>query len=150
VNIEEIKKLRQDTGAGVVDAKNALEEAKGDYKTAKEILKKKGFSTALKKSGRDAKQGIISTYSHLGKVGVIVELACETDFVARNELFKQVAHDLTLQVASMKPENIEELLAQTFIKDEKLTIEDLIRETVVKTGENVFIKRFIRYELGVE
>lgn len=148
MNIEDIKKLREETGAGVVEAKKALEECNWDYNKAKENLKEKGFEKAAKKSSRTANQGIVATYSHLGRIGAMVELACETDFVARNDLFKEAAHDLTLQIASMNPKDIEDLLAQPFIKDESITIADLIRNTVVKTGENINIKRFIRYELG--
>ncbi len=148
INVEDIKKLRELTGSGVVEAKNALEEAKGDFKKAEIALRKKGFDKAKKKTDRTANQGIVEVYNHLGRIGSMVELACETDFVARNDLFKQVAHDLTLQIASMSPKDIEDLLAQNFIKDESITIADLIRNTVVKTGENICIKRFSRFQLG--
>jgi len=150
MNIEDIKKMRAETGAGVVEVKKALEESKWDYNKAKKILKAKGFEKAAKKAGRNASQGQIATYSHLGRIGAMVDLACETDFVARTELFKTIAHDLTLQVASMNPKTVEDLLKQPFIKDESITVADLIRNAVVKTGENIIIRRIARFELGEE
>ena len=112
MNIEDIKKLREQTGAGIADCREALKEADGDLENAKEILKKKGLDKASSKSDREVKAGIVDVYSHGGRVGVLVELLCETDFVVRTEDFKNLAHEIALQVASMNPESVEELLSQ--------------------------------------
>ena len=146
--INDIKKLREETGLGAMDCKRALLDAKGNFEKAKEILKERGFEKAAQKSERRVCQGVVESYSHLGKVGVILELNSETDFVARSPEFKNFAHDLVLQIASMAPKSIEELLKQPFIKDETKTIKDLLTEKIAKTGENILIKRFERWELG--
>lgn len=146
--IDDIKKLREDTGAGVADCRTALEEAAGDMGKAKEILKKKGLDKASKKGDREVKAGIVEVYSHNGKVGVLVELLCETDFVAKTEEFKNLAHELVLQVASMNPASVEELLNQEYIRDESLTIDQLIKSVVAKLGENIQVGRFKRIALG--
>lgn len=145
---ELIGKLRQETGAGVMDCKKALEEANGDYEKAKKMLAQNAQAIAKKKADRIAKQGLIECYCHHGKIGVILELACETDFVARNDEFNQLAHDLALQIASMNPQNIEELMEENYIRDETLTIKQLIEQAIAKIGENIQLKRFMRFELG--
>lgn len=149
LNIDLIKKLRKDTGAPVVRVKEVLEEVKGDKKRAEKILKKEGFEKAAKRAGRTTNQGLVYAYTHhSGKIASVVEVLCETDFVARNKLFRELAHNLALQVASMNPKNIKELKRQEFVKDPKNKISDLVREVIAKTGENVRIGRIYRIELG--
>lgn len=147
VNIDVVQKLRKETGYGVMDCKKAIEEANGDYEKAKEILRKSGAEKVIAKQNRETRCGIIEAYSHHGKIGVLVELLCETDFVARNQEFKNLAHDLALQIASMNPSDQKELYAQPYIKDESKTISDLITEKISKIGENIKINRFERWEL---
>lgn len=148
MNIEDLKKLREETGAGIADVKQALEEAGGNIENARGLLKKKGLDKAAKKSEREVKAGLVEVYSHGGKVGVVVELLCETDFVAKTEDFKGLAHELALQIASMNPENNEDLLAQEYIRDNSQTIKDLIASVVGKLGENIQVGKFARIELG--
>lgn len=148
VNIEDLKKLREETGAGIADCREALEEAKGDMKKAKEVIKKKGLDKASSKAEREVKQGLVETYSHGGKVGVLVELLCETDFVAKTEDFKSLAHELALQIASMKPESVADLLDQEYIRDNSQKVDDLVKAAIGKLGENIQIGRFERIALG--
>ena len=148
MNVEDIKKLREETGAGIADCRQALEEARGDMAKAKEILKKKGLDKASSKSDREVKSGMVEVYSHNGKVGVLVEVLCETDFVARTEDFKNLAHELALQIASMNPSSVEELLAQEYIRDASLSVDQLVKSVVGKLGENIQIGRFERIALG--
>jgi len=149
ITADMIRKLRDETGAPVLRVKKVLEETKGNEKRAGEILKKEGFEKVLSRAGRGTSQGIISAYvHHSGHVASVVELLCETDFVARNDLFRQVAHDLSLQVASMKAKNSKELEKQDFIRDQGKKVSDLIRELKTKTGENIKIGRIFRMELG--
>lgn len=149
INVTQIKKLREKTGAPVIRVKKVLEEVRGDEKKAFEILQKEGFEKASKRVGRETSQGVIETYvHHSGKVASLVELLCETDFVARNELFRELAHNLALQVASENAQNADELMKQEFIKDPTKKIEDLVKEVVAKTGENIRIGRIYRIELG--
>ncbi len=189
-----VKELREATGAGVLEAKKALEAANGDFDAAVDALRAKGAARAAKRADRAAKEGVIELYAHPGnRVGVILELNCETDFVARNEQFRELAHDLALHIAAMgpryltreevpqeeldrelqvlreqalaegKPEAIVEkivsgrvnkfyeefcLLEQPFVKDEKITINEMITEAIRTTGENIIVRRFARYELG--
>src|SRR3989344_6571713 len=125
VDVNLVKQLREETGAGIADCRNAIEESKGDMDKAKEILKQKGLDKAGSKSDREAGEGIVEAYSHNGKIGVLVELRCETDFVAKTEDFKTLAHEIALQIASMNPENSEALLKQDYIRDPGMKIEDL-------------------------
>ena len=194
ITAEMVKELRTATGAGVLDAKKALEATDGDFDKAADILREKGAARAAKRVDREASEGVIEVYSHPGnRVGVMLELNCETDFVARNEQFLELAHDLALHIAAMnpqylsaddvpqeevdrelavlrsqalaegKPEDIVDkivagrvkkfysefcLLDQPFVKDDKLTINDLITSVISATGENIKISRFTRYELG--
>lgn len=148
MNIDDIKKLREETGAGIADCRQALSESRGDMAQAKEWLKKKGLDKASTKSGREVKSGMVEVYSHGGKVGVLVELLCETDFVAKTEEFKNLAHELALQIASMNPSSVEELLAQEYIRDSAMTVEQLIKSVVAKMGENIQVGRFERIALG--
>src|SRR3990167_7074760 len=137
MDIKDIKKLRGQTGAGIADCREALKESGGDIEKAKEILKKKGLDKASKKSDREVKAGLVEVYSHSGKVGVLVEVLCETDFVAKTEEFKFLAHELSLQVASMNPSSVEELLKQEYIRDNSMIIDQLIKSVVGKLCENI-------------
>lgn len=148
INIEDLKKLREETGAGIADCKEALNQSKGDPVKAKEWIKKKGFDKAAKKADREVKNGLVEVYSHNGKVGVVVELLCETDFVAKTADFKNLAHELVLQIASMNPKNTEELLKQEYVRDNSLTIDDLVKSVIGKLGENIRIGKFNRIALG--
>lgn len=144
---KEIAQLRQETGAGVMDCKHALEEANGSFEKAKAIIREKGLAKAAKKSGRETGAGHLESYVHAGRVGVLLELRCETDFVARNEKFKKLAHELAMQIAAMNPENVRELLGQPFVKDEEETVENLVKKTIAELGENIEVARFTRYEI---
>lgn len=150
INLELIKKLREETGAGIADCREALSETNGDMAKAKEYLKKKGFDKAASKSEREVKAGIVETYSHGGRVGVLVEVLCETDFVAKTDDFKTLAHEIALQVASMKPSSVSELLDQEYIRDVSLTMDAFIKEFISKLGENIQVGRFERIALGEE
>ena len=148
VSIQDVKELREKTGAAVMDCRNALNKAEGDFKKAKAILKKQGLARAEKKKGREIKAGKVISYIHGdGKVGVLVTLGCETDFVAKTEDFTKLAHELCLQVAGMNPKDIKVLLGQEYIRNPKIKIEDLIKETVGKLGENIKIEEFARLEI---
>ncbi|MDZ4231487.1 MAG: translation elongation factor Ts [Patescibacteria group bacterium] len=142
-----VKKLRERTGAGIMDAKRALEEVGGDLDKAAAVIKEKGLVKAEKKSEREIKAGIVKTYGHNDRVGVVLRLGCETDFVARSEPFQELAHNLAMQIVALDPKDIKELMAQPFIKDEQMTVEELIKETIAKTGENIKLDEFYRMEL---
>lgn len=149
IKAKDIAELRNKTGAGVMDCKEALIKANGNKGKALEILKVMGKDKIKRRADRMTKQGIIETYVHKGsRIGAIVEIACETDFVARTDDFKKLAHNVAMQVASMTPKDIKELLGQIYIFDDKKTIADLVEEIIAKTGEKCEIKRFIRFELG--
>ncbi|MBI4948001.1 translation elongation factor Ts [Candidatus Berkelbacteria bacterium] len=148
ITVDQIKALRAKTGLGVSDVKAALEASGGDEEKAIAWLKEKGLSTVAKKADRSTSQGLIDAYVHSGRIGTLVEVSCETDFVARNEDFKAFVHDIALQVASMNPQNVEELLKQEFFKDPSKTIQDYLNEVIAKIGENMKINRFVRIELG--
>ncbi len=149
ITLEQIKQLRTKTKAGVMDCRQALEATGGDSKKAELWLREKGISQASKKAERETAEGLIATYSHAeGKIVAVVELFCETDFVARNEEFQKLAHELALQVAAMKPKTAQELLAQGWIRDEKRTMESLVKELIGKVGENIKVGRVARFELG--
>lgn len=189
-----VKELRDATGAGILDAKKALESTDGDFDKAVDILREKGAARAAKRAGREANEGVVELYAHPGnRVGVMLELNCETDFVARNEQFTDLAHDLALHIAAMNPqflskEDVDEealeremsvlraqakqegkpdhivdkivsgrlekyyqevcLLEQPFVKDDSFTIQELITDLISQTGENIVVRRFVRYELG--
>jgi elongation factor Ts len=196
IGAAQIKELREETGAGVLDCKKALEETGGDFEAAAKILKEKGFAEAQKRADRETHNGIIELYNHgEGRVGVMVEVNCETDFVARTNEFRTFAHELALQIAANQPryvsvedvpEDIVEaekdkfredairegkpeqvidrivegrmkkfyedncLLLQTYIRDDTMTVESLWKETISTIGENISIRRFIRWEMGEE
>jgi len=146
--IEQVKKLREELGLGIMEIKAALEQAEGDEAKAKQILKELGFKKAEKRAEKEVHQGRVATYTHgTGKIGVMVELLCETDFVAKNEEFMSVARDICLQVAAMNPEKAEDLLEQEFIKDPSRKIKDLITALTAKFGENIKLGRFCRFEI---
>ena len=194
IDAKVVKALREKTGAGMMDCKKALTEAEGNEEKAIDILREKGLAAAAKRSGRAANQGIVDSYIHLGgKIGVLVEVNCETDFVARNDEFREFVRNLCLQVAATnptylnkeevpeeildkerqiikaqalnegKPEKVIEkivegrldkfyrencLLEQEYVKDEELTIKDLLTNLIAKIGENIVIRRYVRFEIG--
>lgn len=143
LDVEKLKQLREMTGAGVADCRMALEETNGDLKAAAEVLRKKGIQKAEKKAERQVKAGKVFSYiHHTGRVGCLVALACETDFVAKTEQFEKLGKELTLQIVSTNPENVEELLKQDYIRDGSKTIQDLVKETVGVLGENIQVMEF--------
>lgn len=147
IPLELVKKLREETGVSISECKKALEQTAGDFEKARELLRKLGKEMAGKKSERIAGSGIIESYVHPNKkIGVMLELRCETDFVARSEDFQNLAHELCLQIAAISSEEIP-LSNQPWIKDEAKTAGDLINEAVAKLGENIFVKRFSRFEI---
>jgi elongation factor Ts len=148
-DISLLKKLRAETSASIADCRMALEETDNDYKKALEWLKKRGLEKAEKKSDRATSQGLIEAYVHGGgKIGVLVELLCETDFVAKTDDFKQLAKEIALQISAMNPKDVDELMKQEYIRDSSQTIEQLIKSVIGKLGENITIGRFQRFALG--
>ena len=164
ITTDMIKEVREQSGAGIMDCRTALIGAEGNLEKALEVLKEKGLSKAAKKAGRSTGQGLIESYIHTaGRIGALVELNCETDFVARTDEFKELAHCLAMQVAALDPQYIDKedvpedtdtepdedcLLLQQYIKDPTKTVNEVIIETIAKVGENIRVSRFIRYELG--
>jgi elongation factor Ts len=165
ITAEMIKELRDSTGAGIMDCKRALQEAGGDLKKAADVLQKQGFTKAEKRAQREVKNGLIDVYIHGGRIGALVEVNCESDFVARTDDFKALAHNIAMQVAASEPryvcvddipENLRAetnpaescLLSQPFIRDPQRSIQDVLTEVIAKTGENIKIRRFARFELG--
>ena len=194
ITVKQIKELRDATGAGMMDCKDALTNADGDFDKAVDFLREKGLAKAAKRAGREASDGIVEVYSHGGgRIGVMVEVNCETDFVAKSDAFQKLAHELALQIAAASPECVDEsqlteemlereaavarnraieegkpeqildkivagrlekykdevvLLRQEYIRDSSMTIQDLLSQNVASIGENVVIRRFVRYELG--
>ncbi len=164
ISIEVIKELRARTSAGISDCKNALLKTQGNIEDAIEVLRQRGRVIAEKKAGRVAHEGLIESYiHHSGHVGVLLELNCETDFVANTDEFKQMAHDFAMQVAAMSPQYLSVddldnkegfdpnqvcLLEQPFIKEPSKTVNNIITEAIAKLGENIKIRRFNRYEIG--
>ncbi len=148
IDVKLIKKLRDETAASIADVRIALEETNGDYKKALIWLKKRGIEKAEKKADRKTSQGLIEAYIHQnGKVGVLVEILCETDFVARTDDFKRLAHEVAMQVAAMNPKNVDTLLKQEYIRDGSVTIEQLVKQTIGILGENIVIKQITRFEI---
>ena len=163
VTTDQIKQLRELTGAGVMDCKRALEEANGDVDEAKKVLQRMGIERVDKRAGREASQGVVEAYVHQGRVGALVELNCETDFVARTDDFRNLAREIAMQIASMNPRYVSKdevpadadgdakelaLLEQAYIRDASRTIGQLVTEVSAKTGEKVAVRRFARFELG--
>jgi len=148
ISAQAVKNLRAKAGLSVIECKKALEEAGGEEQKALEILKQKGLEKAEKKAAREIKAGMVDAYLHANqKIGVLLELGCETDFVARNENFKALAHDLCLHLAASDPQSIEEFLGQPFVKNPERTVQDLINEYIAKLGENIKVGRFMRFEI---
>lgn len=159
-----IKKLREQSGAGIMECRNVLLEAEGNMEKATQILKERILYKAEKKKGRIASQGLVEAYIHAGgRIGAMVEINCETDFAARTDVFKQLAHDLAMQVAALPPQFLSSeelpegadveaesacLLLQPFIKNTDMTVQDIINEAIVKVGENIRVNRFVRFALG--
>ena len=144
----EIKRLRELTGVGITDAKAALVETKGDFDKALTSMRKKGLTKADKRAEREARAGLIGTYSHDGRIGVLVEVNCETDFVAKTDEFKELVKDLCLHIAASEPENETVLLQQPFVKNPQITVGDYVKEHIAKLGENIVVRRFSRMALG--
>lgn len=143
-----LKQLRAETAASIADCRKALGESNGDYDKALVWLKKHGIEKAEKKSDRKTSQGLIDCYIHQnGRIGAIVSVLCETDFVARTSEFKILAHEIAMQVAAMNPKDVEFLLKQEYIRDSSKTIGDLIKEAIAKLGENIVVKEFKRFEI---
>ena len=155
---EQIKALREKTGAGIMECKRALDEAGGTMPEAEKLLKQWGLATAEKKAGREAGQGVIDSYVHAGRIGAMIELNCETDFVARTDDFKILAREIAMQVAATNPSRISSqesstdgdvpLLDQPYIRDPSKTVQDLLTEAIAKLRENIVVRRFARFELG--
>ena len=162
IDVKKVKEVREKTGAGIMAAKKALEDSNGDVGKAEEVLKEQGLSNAMKKAGRETSEGVIQSYIHAGnKIGAMVELKCETDFVARTEEFIELTKDLAMQVAAMSPNYIypedegaenasdeEILISQSFIKDPSLTIEDMVKSMISKVGENIKVSKIIKFDLS--
>lgn len=145
---EKIQAMREKTGLGILDLKKALEASNGDEEGALAYLKEKGIKVAEKRAERATGQGVVVSYVHAGRIGALLALNCETDFVALTDDFKDLARDLAMQVASMAPEDVESFLKQDFIKDPSKTIEDLVTAMIAKTGENIRIGKFSRIALS--
>ena len=142
-NIEDIKKLREETGAGVAACREALEETAGDVKKAKELIRKKGIEKAARKSDREVKAGMVFSYiHHTGRVGAMAGLACETDFVAKTEDFQKLGRELALHIAASRPKSVEELMKQEYVRDPGIRIEELVKEVIGKLGENIQVTDF--------
>lgn len=147
-DIEKVKMLREETGLSFNEIKKALDEAGGDEAKAREALQHYGASVAAKKASRDVREGIVDAYVHTTKkVGVLLELLCETDFVARNEEFQGLAHEIALHIAAVKPTTLEELLAQSYVKDPEITVQELVNRAIGKLGENIQVGQFTLYTL---
>lgn len=148
IDLKALKKLRDETAASIADIRRALDEAEGDEKKALAWLKKRANEIAAKKADRETGEGLIESYIHGGgKVGVMVELLCETDFVAKTDEFKKLAKEVAMQVAAMNPEDVDSLLKQDYIRDGSQTIEGLVKAAIGKLGENITVKRFVRFEI---
>lgn len=143
----DIKKLRDFTGAGVMECKRALAETGGDFERAQQLLHTRGLVKAEEKSERQTGAGVVEAYVHNNRIGVLIEVRCETDFVARGDLFKAFTHDLAMHISAMNPANVDVLLHQPYVRDESMVVGDMVKDMIAKTGENIRIERFIRYAL---
>ncbi len=142
-----IQKLREITGAGVMECKKALADARGDFDRAKEMIHERGLAKVEKRAGRETGAGLIETYVHNERIGVMLDLRAETDFVVRSDPFRELARELAMQIAAMAPETAEELLEQPYIRDESKTVGDLVKDVIARVGENVRVNKFHRIEL---
>lgn len=148
ISAEQIKEFREKTGAGISDIKRALEESGGDPGKALKIIEQKWGSVAGKKAARETRAGLVDAYVHSnGRIGSMVEVFCETDFVARNPQFKELAHDLAMHITAINPTDLDMLVSQPFIKNESKTVGEFINEAVGRFGENIKIGRFVRFEI---
>lgn len=147
MTVDQIQKLREITGAGVMECKKALLEAAGDFDRAVSIIHEQGLIRAENKKERTTGAGVLESYVHNERVGVLLEIRCETDFVGRSKEFRELAHDLAMQIAAMEPVDVDDLLKQVYIKDETLKVDDLVKRAISKFGENIRIERFCRYEI---
>ena len=147
MNASDVQKLREITGAGVMDCKKALQDASGDFDKAVSLINERGILKAEKKAGRETGAGILESYVHNGRVGVLLALRCETDFVAHSEPVKELSRNLAMQIAAMSPETVDELLKQPYIRDEKTTVANLIKGVIAKVGEIIKVEKICRYEL---
>lgn len=145
--LKDIERLREITGAGVMECKRALTEAGGDLDQAVRVIHARGFDRAEKKKDRATGAGRLHAFIHNERVGVLLELRCETDFVTQSDAFKDLAHSLALQIAAMNPDGAETLLKQLYIRDETITVEELVRRAIAILGENIKVERFCRYEI---
>ena len=146
VKTEAVQKLREITSAGVMDCRKALIEANGDIDAAVKIIREKGLAKVEKRADRETGAGLVESYIHNDRIGVMLHLSAETDFVVRSEPFKALAHDLAMHIAAAAPANVEELLAQPYIKDESRTVKDIVGDVIAKVGENVTVGEFYRIE----
>jgi elongation factor Ts len=148
IDLKTLKKLRDETAASIADCRRALDETEGNYQKALAWIKKRAVEKAEKKKDRETSEGIVASYIHQGgKVGVLVEVLCETDFVAKTDEFQQLSREIAMQIAAMNPENLDELLQSAYIRDAGQTIEKLLKSAIGKMGENITIKRFVRFEI---
>lgn len=147
VSSADVQKLREATGAGVMDSKRALEDAGGDFDKAIQVIREKGLAKAAKREGRDTGAGLIYSYVHAERIGVLVDLRAETDFVVKSDPFKSLAHELAMQIVAVAPEGVEDLLKQPYIRDEKRIVENLVQDVIAQVGENVRLNKFYRLEL---
>ncbi|MBI2033797.1 MAG: translation elongation factor Ts [Candidatus Liptonbacteria bacterium] len=143
----DIQRLREATGAGVMECKKAIEDAEGDFDRAVSLIHKRGLLKVQKRKARETGAGLIESYVHNDRIGVLLDLRAETDFVVRSEPFRRLSHELAMQIAALAPQNLEELLKQPYIKDESRTVEDLIKEVIALVGENIRVNKFYRLEL---
>lgn len=165
ISVQAVKELRERSGAGIMECKRALEEMQGDMEKASDLLKRQGLAKAEKRAGRATSQGLIEVYVHGGgRIGAMVEMNCETDFVARTNEFKELAHNVAMQIAATSPlyvgpEDMPQggespdpkqacLLLQPYIREPSRTVQDIVTETIAKVGENIRVSRFARFELG--
>ncbi len=147
-DIKEVKRLKDLTGVGLTDAKAALESAGGDFDKALAAMRKKGLTKAEKRGEREARAGLVGTYNHDGRIGVLVEVNCETDFVARNEIFTALVKDLAMHIAASEPADVDELLKQPYVKNPDQTVGDYVKDHNARLGENIVVRRFSRIALG--
>ncbi len=148
IDITEVKRLKELTGVGLTDAKKALEESGGDFDKALTAMRAKGLTKAAKRTEREARAGLIGTYNHDGRIGVLVEVNCETDFVARNEIFTELVKNLAMHIAASEQTDVDELLEQPYVKNPDQTVGDYVKENAAKLGENIVVRRFARLALG--
>ena len=147
ITSESVQKLREMTSAGVMDCRKALIEANGDFAKAVEIIREKGLSKVEKRAGRETGAGLVHSYVHNGRIGVMVELRAETDFVVRSEPFQKLAHEIAMQISAADPKSVDELLTQSSIRDESRTVKDMVNEVIAKVGENISVNQFYRIEV---